>query len=113
MEDAYDADTGAVAIVDAPPRAPSPPPGPYSLGYQEQAALPPVNVFDFLDPSETPTASRVHLPVDESRMIEDSIPPAYEEEAPKHAPADVFSFQQLDDEQDYHFVEHGFTYGNG
>ncbi|KAF2199819.1 hypothetical protein GQ43DRAFT_101495 [Delitschia confertaspora ATCC 74209] len=79
VEDTIDAETGAVAIVDAPPRAPSPPPAAHSLGYQEQAALPPVNVFDFLDTSSTPNASRVGYPTDESRMIEDSIPPVYEE----------------------------------
>ncbi|KAF2112469.1 hypothetical protein BDV96DRAFT_498046 [Lophiotrema nucula] len=114
VEDAIDAETGAVAIVDAPPRAPSPPPGPYSLGYEhhEQAALPPVNVFDFMESSETPNASRVHLPVDESRMLEDSIPPAYEEEAPKPTSADVFQFQEPDEEPDYHVVERGFTYGD-
>ncbi|KAF1998078.1 hypothetical protein P154DRAFT_496054 [Amniculicola lignicola CBS 123094] len=113
-----DADAGAVAIVDAPPRAPSPPPAPYSLGYDyhEPAALPPMNVFDFLEGSETPNVSRVHLPADESRMIEDSIPPAYQEEAPTPAatpaptPAisDVLKFQ-VEAEDDYQ--ENGFAYG--
>ncbi|KAF2185141.1 hypothetical protein K469DRAFT_577686 [Zopfia rhizophila CBS 207.26] len=111
VEDAPDQDTGAVAIVDAPPRAPSPPPASYSLGYEEPAALPPVNVFDFLDISETPNASRVHLPeVDESRMIEDSVPPAYQEEEPKVTVADVMKYQKTDDE-DYHYVKKGFAYG--
>ncbi|OJD31117.1 lyar-type c2hc zinc finger [Diplodia corticola] len=55
---APDADSGAVAVVDAPPKAPSPPPA--------------VNVFDFLVSDATPNASKVSLaPVDDSRMIED------------------------------------------
>ncbi|KAF2655366.1 hypothetical protein K491DRAFT_598985 [Lophiostoma macrostomum CBS 122681] len=108
VEDAPDADTGAIAIVDAPPRAPSPPPAAFSLGYNEQAQLEDVNVFDFLDGSETPTTSRVnHQHVDESRMIEDSIPPAYEE-MPSAVP-DVMNFQVPDDEP---YSQNGFSYGN-
>lgn len=79
-----------------------------SLGYGETAALPPVNVFDFLDGSETPNVSRTHLPVDESRMIEDSVPPAYEEE-PSTAIPDVMKFQVPDDDD---YAENGFTYGD-
>ncbi|KAF2749618.1 hypothetical protein M011DRAFT_397486 [Sporormia fimetaria CBS 119925] len=100
VEDATDGDSNAIAVVDAPPRAPSPPPAARSLGYEERAALPPVNVFDFLDPSEAPQA------VNETRMIEDSIPPAYEE----HAAPDVMNFQVPDDKN---YKQNGFTYGNG
>ncbi|KAF1949360.1 hypothetical protein CC80DRAFT_429338 [Byssothecium circinans] len=106
VEDAPDVDT--VALVDAPPRAPTPPPAANSLGYEERAALPPVNVFDFLDTSQTPNPSRVHLPVDESRMIEDSIPPAYEEE-PQRTLFDVMKFQVADDED---YARNGFAYGD-
>jgi cell growth-regulating nucleolar protein len=110
VEDAPDAETGAVAIVDAPPRAPSPPPASRSLGYEEKPALPPVNVFDFLDPSATPNASHVdHNPVDESRMIEDSQPPAYEEH-PSATQADPMKFQVHDDD---HYNQNGFAYGGG
>lgn len=110
VEDAPDAETGALAIVDAPPRAPSPPPAPMSLGYDEPAALPPVNVFDFLDTSETPTAPRVHFsPVDESRMIEDSLPPAYEETESRAPVTDVMKFQVHDG--DSQFNDTGFAYG--
>jgi cell growth-regulating nucleolar protein len=110
VEDAIDAETGAVAIVDAPPRAPSPPPAARSLGYNQPAAIEDVNVFDFLDSSETPNASRVNLNVvDESRMIEDSIPPAYEE-VPQATVTDVMKFQ-VEDEEDHGFNEHGFAYG--
>lgn len=93
----------AVALVDAPPRAPTPPPAAHSLGYHEQAALPPVNVFDFLDNSETPSAQRT-----ESRMIEDSAPPTYTE-TPMPAIADVMSYQLPDDAS---FVQTGYAYGD-
>ncbi|KAF2792733.1 hypothetical protein K505DRAFT_278352 [Melanomma pulvis-pyrius CBS 109.77] len=112
VEDAPDADTGAVAIVDAPPRAPSPPPAAYSLGYSEPAAIEDVNVFDFLETAETPNASRVQFP--ESHMIEDSQPPAYEEEPPTQpdvTATDVLKFQ-VPYEDEHHYAENGFTYGN-
>ncbi|KAJ8111018.1 hypothetical protein OPT61_g6285 [Boeremia exigua] len=99
---AQDADN-TVALVNAPPRAPTPPPASHSLGYHEQAALPPVNVFDFLDESVTPAARRT-----ESRMIEDSVPPAYTE-TPMPAIADVMSFQLPDDAS---FVQTGYAYGD-
>ncbi|KAH7391797.1 hypothetical protein BKA66DRAFT_510382 [Pyrenochaeta sp. MPI-SDFR-AT-0127] len=107
VEDAPDGDN-ALAIVDAPPRAPTPPPAARSLGYHEQAALPPPNVFDFLDPSETPTAPRTQPPIDESRMLEDSQPPAYEEQ---YMPSitDVMKFQVPDDDES--FAQNGFAYG--
>jgi len=81
-----------------------------SLRYGETAALPPVNVFDFLDGSATPNPSRTHLPVEESRMLEDSQPPAYVENpetALAHV-ADVMKFMVPDEE----FGENGFTYGD-
>lgn len=95
----------AVALVDAPPRAPTPPPAAHSIGYREQAALPPVNVFEFLDGSATPGAT-----VKESHMLEDSQPPAYEE---KYTPAvvDVMAFQVAEDDET--FAETGFAYGEG
>ncbi|KAF2708552.1 hypothetical protein K504DRAFT_455527 [Pleomassaria siparia CBS 279.74] len=112
VEDANDAENGAVAIVDAPPRAPSPPPAAYSLGYNEPAVIEDVNVFDFLEASETPNASRVQFP--ESHMIEDSIPPAYEEEEsavpPQVTVTDVLKFQ-VTAEDDKHYADDGFVYG--
>jgi cell growth-regulating nucleolar protein len=109
VEDATEADN-AVAIVDAPPRAPTPPPAAHSLGYHEQAAIEDVNVFDFLEATETPSAPRAHAPVDESRMLEDSQPPAYDE---SYTPAisDVMKFQVPDDE-DETFAQTGFSYGH-
>jgi cell growth-regulating nucleolar protein len=107
VEDAREGDN-AVAIVDAPPRAPTPPPAPHSLGYHEQAALEAPNVFDFLDASETPNVPKTYRPVDESRMLEDSQPPAYkEEQTPKTV--DVMNFQVADDDED--FAQNGFAYG--
>ena len=108
VEDVPDTDTNAVAIVDAPPRAPTPPPAAHSLGYKEQAALPPVNVFDFLDASETPAPVRTR-PADESRMIEDSAPPAYQEAGPTVSVTDVMKFQIPNDDD---FAENGFAYGD-
>ncbi|KAF2134018.1 hypothetical protein P153DRAFT_281533 [Dothidotthia symphoricarpi CBS 119687] len=106
VEDASEA-YNAIAVVDAPPRAPTPPPAPHSLGYNARAALPDVNVFDFLDLSKTPRASRTPLPVEKSRMIEDSQPPTYGNEA-RNMGADVLKFQ-VSDNQD--FVKNGFAYG--
>lgn len=98
----------AVAIVDAPPRAPTPPPAAYSLGYHEQAAIEDVNVFDFLEHTDTPNPSRVPQPVDESHMLEDSQPPAYQE-ANTPAISDVLKFQLADNDDT--FAQTGFSYG--
>ncbi|CAE7177716.1 hypothetical protein PTNB73_03226 [Pyrenophora teres f. teres] len=110
VEDARDEDN-AVAVVNAPPRAPTPPPAAHSLGYyeHEQAAIEAPNVFDFLDASETPKAPRTKYPIDESRMLEDSQPPAYEQQY-MPAMADVMQFQ-VDDEEKY--GAHSGSYGEG
>lgn len=109
VEDATEAGN-SLAVVDAPPRAPTPPPAPYSLGYheQQQAAIEDVNVFDFLEASETPNPSKTHVPADESRMIEDSQPPAYVETSTP-AISDVMKFQLADDDDT--FAKTGFSYG--
>ena len=60
VEDALNEDATAVALVSAPPRAPSPPP---SAG-----GPPTVNVFDFLVNEETPNASRMSLNVPREQM---------------------------------------------
>ncbi|CAI6341671.1 unnamed protein product [Periconia digitata] len=104
VEHVHDHDSHAVALVDAPPRAPTPPPAANALGYQERAALPPVNVFDFLDTTETPNRPRPQVH-DESRMIEDSQPPAYVQSQPH---VDVMNFQVADDDD---FAQNGFAYG--
>lgn len=60
VEDVPEHYDNAVALVSAPPRAPSPPP-----------SAPPVNVFDFLVNDETPNASRVSLsaPSEQMQMV--------------------------------------------
>ncbi|KAI9814815.1 MAG: hypothetical protein M1827_003081 [Pycnora praestabilis] len=69
VEDAPDQDSGIVAVVDVPPQAPSPPPA--ALPAQQRAALPEVNVFDFLVTEETPNASRTMLvPKEQMKMVE-------------------------------------------
>lgn len=57
---------------------------------------------------ETPAAPRAPAPLDESRMLEDSQPPAYGE---SYTPAisDVMKFQLADDDDT--FAQTGFTYG--
>ncbi|CAI9635283.1 unnamed protein product [Alternaria burnsii] len=108
VEEARD-DDNAVAVVDAPPRAPTPPPAAHSLGYHEQESIEAPNVFDFLDPSSTPNVPRTSAPINEARMLEDSQPPAYEEQ---YMPtiADVMKFQVPDDDES--FAQNGFSYGN-
>ncbi|OCK80426.1 hypothetical protein K432DRAFT_382224 [Lepidopterella palustris CBS 459.81] len=115
VEDAPDPDTGVVAIVDAPPHAPSPPPADH---YGGQAALPSVNVFDFLVDAETPNASKLSLPQpDESHMIEDNREQEREQENPS---VDMVRmeyekrhyYQEDFSDHDYHYVENGFGYGD-
>jgi cell growth-regulating nucleolar protein len=79
------------------------------LSYHEQAALEAPNVFDFLDPASTPAIPRV----DESRMLEDSQPPAYEgryEERDMPTITDVMKFQLADDDDS--FAQNGYAYGS-
>ncbi|KAI9695768.1 MAG: hypothetical protein M1820_008440 [Bogoriella megaspora] len=102
VEDAADADAnGAIAIVSAPPKAPTPPPA--------AASIEPVNVFDFLVNEETPTAQKLQLPPpDESRMIEDGVhpstiseqPPAYPVAYPVHHYPPIMP------------MEYGYSYGS-
>lgn len=96
VEDAPDADSGAIAIVDPPPPAPSPPPA-------VRPPLDPVNVFDFLVTEETPNASRVSLggSKEQMAMIE-------------HAPSVFEAGDQLakiTNGFDEDFEENGFSYG--
>ena len=67
VEDAPEYEGGAITIVDPPPHAPSPPPA--APAAREQAALPAVNVFDFLVTEETPNASRITLAPEESQLV--------------------------------------------
>ncbi|GAB7359431.1 hypothetical protein MBLNU230_g6079t1 [Neophaeotheca triangularis] len=67
VEDAPEGDEGnAVAVVDVPPRAPTPPPAAAALEENPEN----VNVFDFLVADSTPNASKVQLGApDERKMV--------------------------------------------
>lgn len=109
VEDAPDVDIGnAIAIVEAPPVAPSPPTVKYS---QPAPPAQSINVFDFLvtgdTPNATPNASKVSLEGSNEgmKMVE-------------HAPK-VFSGKGLHDPQEKAthskeedgYAQHGFSYG--
>lgn len=104
VEDAPDIDSGnAVAIVDAPPPAPSPPSAVPARPAQ------PVNVFDFLVAEDTPNASNVSLggSKEQMRMVEHA-PPLFE--------AGNRSRDERESDDDVHeydlgYEENGYTYG--
>lgn len=69
VEDAVDGDdSNAVAVIDVPPKAPTPPPV-----AEPHAGLEGVNVFDFLISDATPNAAHLGAP-DERRMLEQTTP---------------------------------------
>lgn len=61
IENIPDRDDTAVAVIFAPPRAPSPPPSAHGPPL-------PINVFDFLVDDETPNASRISLEAPREQM---------------------------------------------
>ena len=95
----------AVALVNAPPEAPSPP-----------SAMPPqthdqVNVFDFLVNEDTPNASRVSLPgLQEPMRMKAHAPPIFEavRQASLEAGADNDTASQIHDPG---YEANGYTYG--
>jgi cell growth-regulating nucleolar protein len=93
VEDAAEYEYGnQVAIVDAPPHAPSPPP-----------SAPPhaVNVFDFLVDDETPNASRVSLGGSKEQMsMVSNAQPLFK------------SFSASPSPEDQHYSRNGYTYGD-
>ncbi|KAF2212877.1 hypothetical protein CERZMDRAFT_111879 [Cercospora zeae-maydis SCOH1-5] len=69
VEDATEGDdSNAVAVIDVPPRAPTPPPA-----AEPPAELEGVNVFDFLVSDATPKHTQLGAP-DERRMLEHATP---------------------------------------
>jgi len=88
VEDVPDADTGAVAIVDAPPAAPSPPA--------------PVNVFDFLVGEETANETQEAVTPEDSRYVEDIRVDGED--------ADMDRYHE-DNGRREQYVERGFEYG--
>ncbi|TKA75239.1 hypothetical protein B0A49_05539 [Cryomyces minteri] len=104
VEDAPDAESTTIAIIDVPPKAPSPPPA--VVSFEEPAA--PVNVFDFLVNEDTPNASRVSLasPRDEARALDS---PVHIEVS--HADGnDIARLQHLG-EHGHGYAQHGYSYG--
>ena len=104
VEDAPDPDTGsanALAIVDAPPEAPSPPPAVPSQPSE------PVNVFDFLvNGEDTPNASKVSLGGTRKPM-------SMVADAPSVFEAGRQLVGELEGEHEYDsaYEEHGYSYG--
>lgn len=101
VEDAVDGDDSqAVAIVDVPPRAPTPP---------SANELPPnVNVFDFLVSEETPKGGKKEIDVaGGAKMIEEhSIPGQF----PTNGADSQYS--QYSNGDGSYYMQHGFSYGH-
>ncbi|KAK4561038.1 hypothetical protein LTR86_004993 [Recurvomyces mirabilis] len=99
VEDAPEGeDSQAVAIVDVPPRAPTPPPA--------HEALPEnINVFDFLVTDATPTASRKEIEATAgSRMVQESV---------HYANGNGESqYSQFSNGDGSHSAQSGWSYGN-
>ena len=106
VEDAPESgSSAAIALVNAPPEAPSPP-----------SALPPsnqdpVNVFDFLVNEDTPNASRISLPGPKQPMkMKAHAPPIFEaaRQASLEAGVDNDAASQIHDPG---YEANGYTYG--
>lgn len=103
VEDAPDADAGggtALAIVDAPPEAPSPPSAVPSRPAE------PVNVFDFLVTEETPNTSKVSLGGSREQMSIRADAPSVFEAGPQSA-GEVEGHHEYDQA----YEENGYSYG--
>ncbi|KAK5017484.1 hypothetical protein LTR60_001916, partial [Cryomyces antarcticus] len=104
VEDAPDVESTTIAVIDVPPKAPSPPPA--AVSFEEPAA--PVNVFDFLVNEDTPNASRVSLasPQDGARALDS---PAHIEVSHPGG-NDIARLRHLE-EHGQGYAQHGYTYG--
>ncbi|KAL9078689.1 MAG: hypothetical protein Q9157_002375 [Trypethelium eluteriae] len=107
VEDAPDLETnGTVAVIDVPPRAPSPPPAAAAIQGQ------PVNVFDFLITDDTPSATKTSLPpVVEAHLIDDK---AHEsvisDQPPAYTP--VYHSQFMYSQPPPAPMDYGYSYGS-
>ncbi|KKZ65649.1 hypothetical protein EMCG_08510 [[Emmonsia] crescens] len=111
VEDAPDVDDIRPTHISAPPHAPTPPhalprqePGKVSTSTAIATPDAPVNVFDFLDPTETPNASKISLAGSKGPMVMlKDAPPLF------NTPKELAK----DDEVNYDvpYEENGFSYG--
>ncbi|KAL9039047.1 MAG: hypothetical protein Q9214_005035, partial [Letrouitia sp. 1 TL-2023] len=100
VPDQEESHSNAIAIVDAPPHAPSPPPRPSSKYAQ------PVNVFDFLVAEDTPNASKVSLGGTKAQMeMKPHAPPLFETNGTHQAPS------TSEHEYDSAYETQGYSYG--
>lgn len=103
VEDAMEGDDSqAVAIVDVPPRAPTPP---------SASDLPPnVNVFDFLVSEETPNGARKEMQASDGakRIEERSMPGQFPGNG---ADSQYSQYSQYSNGDGSHYMQHGFSYG--
>ena len=105
VEDAVEGadDSQAVAVVDVPPRAPTPP---------SASELPAnVNVFDFLVSEETPKGSRKQIHgADGSKMIEERSMPG---QFPGNGADSQYSqYSQYSNGDGSYYMQNGFSYGH-
>ncbi|KAI4166451.1 MAG: hypothetical protein LQ343_008039 [Gyalolechia ehrenbergii] len=99
VEDAPDADSNAVTIVDPPPEAPTPPPAVKNLQ--------PVNVFDFLVAEDTPNASKISLGGTRAQMeMKPHAPPLFDAQRRSES-----SDSGTDHHYDSAYERDGYTYG--
>ncbi|KAL9610344.1 MAG: hypothetical protein Q9167_004942 [Letrouitia subvulpina] len=100
VPDQEESHSNAIAIVDAPPHAPSPPPRPTSKHAQ------PVNVFDFLVAEDTPNASKVSLGGTKAQMeMKPHAPPLFEINGTHRASS------TSEHEYDSAYETQGYSYG--
>ena len=96
VEEAPDYEDASIAVISAPPRAPSPPPS--------ARVAPPVNVFDFLVNDETPNASRMSLgtPQEQMQMVAHA-PPIFKSStsSPHDTEEEVEWEEDEDDDSEY------------
>ena len=107
MEDAPDVESeGAIAIVDAPPPAPTPP------SAVPQRPVQPVNVFDFLVTDDTPNGSKVSLGGSQEQMqMVEHAPSVFEANRQSSSERDDDEYDEELHEYDQAFEENGYSYG--
>ena len=109
VEDVQDvSEGGTVAIVDVPPRAPSPPPPPGALEGRGAATPAAVNVFDFL-------VDETSSPAKDVAPAQQLLPTARDERVSRvhETPYNSYRFHDArhDGIHDPHYMEQGFSYG--